>query len=157
MTYNKIMFISSLAVHMTHGHWGTLRRAVQTQRGHVKAQAFHTGFGLSDPPYHPSLRCNTQLMSSCSIKSLQTAWVNSLKCYRVLWMTEAKIMFAVVGRIWFGDRDCVWEIFCYADLYLPRCGLWACFYDNHHLIAAVCRKAAKYGWKLAANCFMHVL
>lgn len=36
-------------------------------------------------------------------------------------------------------------------LYLPCCGLPACFYDNHHLIPAVCRKAAKYGRKLAAK------
>lgn len=47
-----------------------------------------------------------------------------------------------------------WSVFVFQ---MPCCGLWACFYDNQHLIPAVCRKAAKIWWeisKLLYACFI---
>lgn len=49
-----------------------------------------------------------------------------------------------------------WSVFVFQ---MPCCGLWACFYDNHHLIPAVCRKAAKIWWEISkpARCMFYNL
>lgn len=73
------------------------------------------------------------------------------------WQMWKPIKLSVVNRVCRQktriDFLLCWSAFVFQK---PCCCLWACCYDNHHLIPVVCRKAERYGWKLA-NCFMHVL
>lgn len=123
--------------------------------------------GCCKPLLLPWKRLNTISACYSVTKRHQAACVETFVRYCVLWMTEAEINH-VGCRSW-ASRVCrqkkkkdvderdffllCWSVFVFQK---PCCGLWACCYDNHHLIPVVCRKAERYGGKLA-NCFIHVL